>query len=38
MTDQTTSRLRAVITTLAPVALPAAFVSNPYIAARLPNA
>lgn len=38
MTETTTSRLRAVITALAPVALLAAFVWHPYIAGRLPNA
>jgi hypothetical protein len=37
MTERTTSRLRAVITALAPLALLAAFVWHPYIAGRLPN-
>jgi hypothetical protein len=37
MTETTTSRLRAVITALAPLVLLAAFVWHPYIAGRLPN-
>jgi ethanolamine transporter EutH len=38
MTESTTSRLRAVVTALAPLALLAAFVWHPYIPGRLPNA
>jgi len=37
MTERTTSRLRAVITALAPLVLLAAFMWHPYIAGRLPN-
>ena len=37
MTGRTTSRLRAIITALAPVTLLGAFAWHPYIAGRLPN-
>lgn len=37
MTERTTSRFRAVITALAPLALLVAFIWHPYIAGRLPN-
>lgn len=38
MTESTTSRLRAVVTALAPLALLAVFVWHPHIAGQLPNA